>query len=88
MTALHYRGDFMESATEIADQKKTAMRLLIDAFNEAEDDGVDPDCMAQAALFFAIKEFVSAYGEDPVATFVERLPARIRDGEFTTTRHS
>jgi hypothetical protein len=87
MTALQYRGDAMETAAEIADQKKTALKLLVDAFGEAQDDGVDPDCMTQAALFYAIKEFVMAYGEEPVAKFAEGLPKRIRQGEFTVIRH-
>jgi hypothetical protein len=87
MNALHYRGNAMETAAEITDQKKTALRLILDAFKEAEADGVDTDCMAQAALFFALKEFVLAYGEAPVAAFAERLPARIMNGEFSVMRH-
>jgi hypothetical protein len=87
MTSLHYRGEAMETAADIGDQKQTALRLLIGAFNEADDDGVDPDCMTQAALFFALKEFVMAYGEEPVAKFVEGLPQRVRNGEFTAVRH-
>jgi hypothetical protein len=87
MTTPQYRSEPMETAADIGAQKQTALRLLIGAFNEADDDGVDPDCMVQAALFFALKEFVMAYGEDPVATFVEGLPLRIRNGEFTVVRH-
>ncbi len=87
MNSLHYKGEAMESAADITDQKKTALRLLIDAFNEADDDGVDPDCMVQATLFFAIKEFVAAYGEEPVAVFAEGLPRRIRHGEFSVVGH-
>ncbi len=87
MTFLQYKGQDMETAAEIGDQKQIALRLLIEAFNEADDDGVDPDCMVQAALFFALKEFVMAYGEEPVATFVAGLPQRIRNGEFSVIRH-
>ena len=87
MNALHYKGDRMESAAEILDQKRTALRLITSAFEEAGEDGVDPDCMAQAALFFVLKEFVMAFGEEPVARFAESLPRRIRDGEFTVHRH-
>jgi hypothetical protein len=69
------------------DQKKAALRLMLDAFAEADLDGIDPDCMAQAALFAALQEFVSAYGEEPVARLTERLPDRVRNGEFTVVRH-
>jgi hypothetical protein len=87
MSSLHYNREALESAADITAQKQTALRLLIDAFNEADDDGVDPDCMVQAALFFSLKELVEAYGEEPVAKFAEGLPRRIRDGEFSVVRH-
>ncbi len=68
-------------------QKQAALRLVLDAFAEADLDGIDSDCMAQAALFAALKEFVLIYGEEPVAKFAERLPERVRNGEFTIRRH-
>jgi hypothetical protein len=72
---------------EPQDQKKAALRLMLDAFAEGDLDGIDPDCMAQAALFAALQEFVVTYGEEPVARLAERLPERIRNGEFTALRH-
>jgi predicted YcjX-like family ATPase len=72
---------------DVVDQKQAALRLMLDAFAEADLDGIDPDCIAQAALFAALKEFVAAYGEEPVAAFAERLPDRVRNGEFTVHRH-
>ena len=39
--------------------------------------------MTQAALFVAFQKLVSCYGEDAVATFAERLPERVRHGEFS-----
>jgi hypothetical protein len=87
MTSLHYAANADETAADAANQKQTAVRLVLAAFDDADAEGVDPDCMAQAALFIAVKEFVSAYGEEPVAKFAERLPQRIRNGEFTAQRH-
>jgi len=87
MNALHDDGADHEATAEIVDQKRSALRLVTQAFEDAADDGVDPDCMTQAALFFAFKEFVLAYGEEPVARFAEALPTRIRQGEFTVQRH-
>jgi hypothetical protein len=78
---------FDASAIEPQDQKKAALRLMLDAFAEGDLDGIDPDCMAQAALFAALQEFVAAYGEEPVARLAERLPERVRNGEFTVVRH-
>ena len=45
--------------------------------------GIESDCFAQAALFTALQELVDAYGEEAVAIFAERLPERIRHGEFS-----
>jgi len=87
MSALHDQAADQEAAAETVDQKRNALRLIAQAFEEAADDGVDPDCMTQAALFFALKELVLAYGDEPVARFAEGLPRRIREGEFTVLRH-
>lgn len=65
------------------EQKKVALGYLHEAWAEALLDGVDGDCLAQACLFSALAELVSTYGEDATATFAERLPARILNGEFS-----
>lgn len=65
------------------EQKQAALGYLNEAWAEARHDGVDGDCLAQASLFAAFAELVGTYGEDPVAKFVEGLPARIRNGEFS-----
>ncbi|UPJ47422.1 hypothetical protein IVB30_29700 [Bradyrhizobium sp. 200] len=65
------------------EQKQTALSYLSEAWAEARHEGVDGDCLAQASLFTALAELVSTYGEDAVAKFVEGLPARVKNGEFT-----
>ena len=65
------------------EQKKVALGYVHEAWAEACLDGVDGDCMAQACLFAALIEFVSTYGEDAASVFAEKLPARIRNGEFS-----
>ncbi len=67
------------------DQKRAALGYLSEAWAEARHDGVDGDCLAQASLFAALAELVKTYGEEAVAQFVEGLPARVRNGEFSTT---
>jgi len=68
------------------EQKQAALGYLNEAWAEARHDGVDGDCLAQVSLFAAFAELVGSYGEDAVATYVEGLPARIRNGEFSTAR--
>jgi hypothetical protein len=65
------------------EQKKLALGYLHEAWAEARHDGIDGDCLAQACLFTAIAELVTTYGEDAAAKFTEKLPARIRNGEFS-----
>jgi hypothetical protein len=66
------------------EQKQAALSYLNEAWAEARHDGVDGDCLALASLFAAFAELVRTYGEDAVAKFVEGLPTRIRNGEFST----
>src|SRR4029078_12629788 len=67
------------------EQKQAALGYLHEAWAEARHDGADGDCLAQASLFTALAELVSTYGEDAVAKFVEGIPARVRNGEFSLT---
>jgi len=66
-----------------SEQKQAALSYLNEAWAEARHDGVDGDCLAQASLFAAFAELVKTYGEDAVAKFVEGLPTRVRNGEFS-----
>lgn len=65
------------------DSRRAALDYLLQAWEEAILDGIDGDCVANAALFAAFKELVATYGEESVALFAERLPERVRSGEFT-----
>ncbi len=68
---------------ELSALKQAALSYVTDAFAEAELDGVDADCMAQAALFAAFTELVATYGEDAVADYAATLPDKIRSGAFS-----
>ena len=63
--------------------KQAALSYVTEAFAEAEFDGLDADCMAQAALFAAFTELVATYGEDAVADYAATLPDKIRSGAFS-----
>ena len=65
------------------EQKQAALSYLNEAWAEARHEGVDGDCLAQASLFAALAELVRTYGEEAVAKFVEGVPARVRNGEFS-----
>ena len=63
--------------------KQMALRYILEAWEEAIYDGLDPDAIATAAIFAALSDLIATYGEEPVAVMCERLPERIRSGEFT-----
>ena len=65
------------------EQKRLALCYLQDAWMEASHDGIEGDCLAQTALFLALAELVSTYGEEPAARFAEKFATRIRNGEFS-----
>jgi hypothetical protein len=65
------------------EQKRLALGYLQDAWTEARHDGVEGDCLAQTALFLALAELISTYGEEPAARYAENLSTRIRNGEFS-----
>jgi hypothetical protein len=66
-----------------ADQRRAAYGYINEAFAEGRYDGIEGDCLAHAALFAAFVELVAGYGEDAVAKFAERLPERIKAGEYS-----
>jgi hypothetical protein len=82
----------MTAATEIStareavadhEQKRLALGYLQEAWAEAHHDGIDGDCLAQTALFLALAELISTYGEEATARYAENLGPRIRNGEFS-----
>lgn len=68
------------------EQKRRALAYLQDAWTEACHDGIEGDCLAQTALFLALAELISTYGEEATARFAENFGARIRNGEFSVDR--
>ena len=67
-------------------QKQAALRYILDAWEEALHDGIEPEMLANAALFAALTDLIDAYGEDAVAKMTNGLSRRIRHGEFTLKR--
>ena len=70
----------------LAEEKQLALRYLLDAWEEAVYEGIDPDCLATAAIFAALSDMIATYGEEPVAVMCARLPERVRAGEFTLAK--
>jgi len=67
-------------------QKQEALRYILDAWEEALHDGIEPEMLANAALFAALADLIDVYGEDAVAKMTSGLSRRINHGEFTLRR--
>jgi hypothetical protein len=70
----------------IAEKKRVALAYLTEAWDGAIAEGVDSEILAHAALFTALSDLISVYGEDAVADLAETLPNRVRAQEFTIGR--
>ena len=71
---------------EHREERQLALEYLAEAWNTAEDDGVESLALAHASLFAAIATLVRAHGEDATALMVSSLPDRIRNGEYNLDR--
>ena len=64
-------------------QKQVALNLMLDAWEEALSQGIEPEIVATVAITAAVTDMVDRHGEESMAKIMESLPARIRAGEYT-----
>lgn len=65
------------------DKKARALELVLDAWDQALAESVDPEVIASVAIYAALADMIDRFGEEAVADFCATLPERIRNGEFT-----
>lgn len=71
---------------ESDDKSFKALGLILAAWDEGTENGVASEQMAYAALFAALTDLVSMYGEDAVVELARGLERRLMQGEFTLGR--
>ncbi|MEO5805822.1 hypothetical protein [Devosia sp.] len=67
-------------------ERQLALEYLAEAWNTAEDEGIDSQALAHASLFAALATFVKAHGDEATAALMELMPDRIRAGEYNLDR--
>ncbi len=67
------------------EQKRLALQMILEAWEDALNQGAAPEMIASSAIFAALTDMVEHYGEESVAEMVAEWPDRIREGEFTLT---
>ena len=75
-----------ESIEHDRDERQLALEYIAEAWNSAEEDGVEQQALAHASLFAAVTTLVRSYGEDAAAELVATLPDRIRSGDYSLER--
>lgn len=68
------------------EERQLALEYLAEAWNAAEDEGVESIALAHASLFAALATLVRMHGEETTAMLVGTLPDRIRAGEYDLER--
>ena len=76
----------IENDDAIFEKKQAALDYLSEAWSEAEADGIESEIVAHAALFAALSDLVTIYGEPAVAHMASSLAERVESGEFTLDR--
>jgi hypothetical protein len=71
---------------EEREERQLALEYLAEAWNTAEEEGVESQALAHASLFAALATLVKAYGQEATAELVAALPGRIRAGEYNLQR--
>lgn len=67
-------------------ERQLALEYLAEAWNQAEEDGVQSAALAHASLFAALATFVKMHGDEATADLIAMLPDRIRSGEYNLER--
>jgi hypothetical protein len=71
------------SELETDEQKALALDLVLDAWDKALAQGVEPEVLASVGIYAAFVDMVDRFGEEAVADFASTLSDRVRSGEFT-----
>lgn len=63
-----------------------ALTFILEAWEQGTDTGIAPELMAYAAIYAALTDLVTVFGEPSVERLVDGLRERVRSGEFTLYR--
>lgn len=76
-------NDLGQKSTE---ESVEALHFILQAWEQGTETGIAPELMAYAAIYAALTDLVTAFGEDSVEKLVDGLGPRVRAGEFTLYR--
>jgi hypothetical protein len=65
------------------DDSLVALGLMLAEWEEGAECGVASELIAYAALYTALTDLVTDFGEEAVADLMTQLSGRVRSGEFS-----
>lgn len=80
---MHCQHNTSEKKT---DESVEALGFILEAWEQGTEIGIAPELMAYAAIYAALTDLVTAFGEESVERLVGELAPRVRSGEFTLYR--
>ena len=66
--------------------RKRALEYLAEAWRNAEDEEVETEALAHAALFAGLATLVEKYGETAISELMKSIPDKVVQGEYTVDR--
>ena len=66
--------------------RKRALEYLAEAWRNAEDEEVETEALAHAALFASLATLVEQYGETAISELMKRIPDKVLQGEYTVDK--
>ena len=68
------------------EERKRALEYLAEAWRNAEDEEVETEALAHAALFAGLATLVEKYGETAISELMKSIPDKVVQGEYTVDR--
>jgi hypothetical protein len=86
MAAHDLPPDLMLPLADSGEDSMKALQVILSAWEEGTETGIAPEFLAYAAMYTALTDLVSSYGEAHVAKLMDGLSERVKAGEFTLYR--
>lgn len=78
----------LDEFRQSSDTSLKALSIILDAWDAGAEDGVAPEIMAYAAIYTALTDLVSLFGEEAVAALAGNLVRKVQKGDFTMPEKS
>ncbi len=70
----------------VEEKKRVAVEFFREAWTAALAEGIEPQILAESAVFTALSELSREQGEAGVVAIVNHLPEQIENGQFVIDR--